>query len=123
PCGGVPGRVRIRRFPRRWWGPRCSSSSYLLRGGRVHAQSLGSVTRSGHDVLVSGAAAQISFETVPHLLVARVGVLGEQIDGRHDHPGRTEAALQGVLLTERLLDRMQAAVLREPFDGGDGVSV
>src|SRR5678816_4731609 len=44
----------------------------------------------------------------------------EQLTDRHDHPGRTEPTLQGVVLMEGRLDRMQGAVAGcEAFDGRD----
>ena len=39
------------------------------------------------------------------------GVVAQQVDRGHDHPGRAEAALQAVLLVEGLLHRVQRAVL------------
>src|SRR5439155_19314184 len=45
---------------------------------------------------------------------------GEQLAGREDHSRRAEPALQPMLVPERLLHRMQLAVLRQAFDGGDG---
>src|SRR5262249_17753632 len=62
------------------------------------------------DVLVSGAPAQVAFEAVPYRAVVRVGVLGEQVDGLHDHAWRAEAALQRVVVAERLLDGVQRPV-------------
>ena len=38
----------------------------------------------------------------------------------HDHPRRAKAALQGVMLDERLLHRMQRVALRQTLDRGDG---
>ena len=38
---------------------------------------------------------------------------------RHDHPRRTEAALEALGLQKGLLHRMQFAVARQAFDGGD----
>ncbi len=47
-----------------------------------------------------------------------------QIDGGHDHAGGTEAALQGVMLAEHLLHRMQGAVGRgEALDRQDAGAV
>ncbi len=41
-------------------------------------------------------------------------------DRRHDLPGRAVAALEGVVIDEGLLHRMQLAVAAgEAFDGGD----
>ena len=66
------------------------------------------------DVLIAGAAAEISLQRVPDLLLGGVGVLREQIDRGEDHAGRAEAALQPVLLPERLLQRMQPVRRRAP---------
>ena len=60
---------------------------------------------------------------VPDLVLGRIVVLVEQTDGRHDHPGRAEAALQAVALPEPLLDRMKIAVLGQALDRGDGGSL
>src|SRR5690348_354508 len=61
-----------------------------------------------HDVLVSGAAAEIAFERVPNLFFAGIWVALKQIDRRHDHARRAEPALKPVLLPECRLERMQA---------------
>ena len=45
----------------------------------------------------------------------RVAVL-EQVRRRHEDAGGAEAALQGVMLPEGLLQRMEIAVRRQPFD-------
>ena len=48
----------------------------------------------------------------------------DQIDRGHDHAGRAEAALQAVMLAERLLHRMQRrAVGGQALDGPDLVAV
>ena len=41
------------------------------------------------------------------------------VDRRHDHARRAEAALQAVIVAERRLHRMQLVALGEAFDGGD----
>src|SRR5438067_837479 len=71
------------------------------------------------NVLIAGAAAEVALEPLADLRLGRRGVLVEQADDRHDHPGGAEAALQRVLLVERLLDGMQLAVLRQALDRGD----
>src|SRR5947208_5410579 len=73
----------------------------------------------GHDVLIAGAAAEIAFDGVSDLGLARLGIPGEQVHGGHDQAGSAEAALQPVLVPERLLQRMQPAVLAQPLDGPD----
>src|SRR5687767_5955110 len=54
------------------------------------------------DVVISGAAADVSFEFVPHRrLVEASRMAGDHVGRRHDHAGRAEAALQTVMLPER----------------------
>src|SRR5579862_796261 len=73
-----------------------------------------------HDVMIAGAAADIAFELLAdRLLVEVVAEAVDHVDRRHDHAGRTEAALQPVILAERLLHRMQLVGSGEPFDGED----
>ena len=86
----------------------------LLLGDCHHATA--AAANCLDDVLVAGAAAEVALEAVPDLVLARIGVLGEEADGGHHHPRRAVAALEPVLLVERLLERMQRAVVGEPFD-------
>ena len=58
---------------------------------------------------------------MPDLLVARVRGSGRSGRGGHDHAGRAEAALQAVLLAERLLHGWSVAVRGQPFDRRDGL--
>src|SRR5258707_375329 len=46
-------------------------------------------------------------------------MIGEQLARGEDHAGRAEAALQGVVIPESLLERIELAVLSQPFDGED----
>ena len=84
-----------------------------LRGGELLRRRLHGLD----DVLVAGAAAQVAGDAVADLLLARVRVLLEQPVGARHHAGRAVAALQAVLLVERLLQRVQHAALLEAFDG------
>src|SRR5262245_24509720 len=88
---------------------------------RTFGHRLGAGRDRFHDVMVAGAAADIAFELVADgLLIELVALAPDDIDRRHDHAGRAIAALQRVVLAERLLHRMQRAVrLGEPFDRGD----
>src|SRR5919201_21881 len=72
------------------------------------------------DVRVSRATAEIAFEPVANVALARLRIAREQLTGREDHSGRAEPALEPVLVPEGLLHRMQLAILRQAFDGGDG---
>src|SRR5436309_1428539 len=51
-----------------------------------------------------------------HVVVRRLRDRAEQRDDRHDLPRGAEPALERVRVDERALDRMELAVLREPFD-------
>ena len=71
------------------------------------------------DRVITGASAEITLEIarqVPDLFFA-------QTRCRHDHACRAETALEARSLHERVLHRMQVAVLREAFDGRDLVAV
>src|SRR5512142_1242888 len=71
------------------------------------------------DVLVAGAPAEVARHPVADLLLARVRVLLQQTVRARDHSRRAEAALQAVILVERLLQRVQLAALREALDRQD----
>src|SRR5271166_2016127 len=63
------------------------------------------------DVVVTGAAADVAFEPMADRGFVEVRALAvDEVDGRHDHPRRAEAALEAVIVLERLLHRMQLAV-------------
>src|SRR5258708_5318426 len=85
-----------------------SSSGLHLRGRFANG---------GHDVLVTGAAAEGAFNAVAHVLFARIWIALEQIAGGHDHPRRAVAALQAVFVPEGLLHDVQLAVRGQAFDG------
>src|SRR3954463_4104270 len=72
------------------------------------------------DVLVARAAAEVSLQAAPDVLVGELAVaLPDQVDRVHDHPWRAEAALQAVVLPEGLLHGVQLSVLRDALDRGD----
>src|SRR3954462_7827731 len=67
--------------------------------------ALGDVAHRAHDVVVAGAAAEVALEPVADLFLARVRVAPEEVGGGHDHAGRAVAALERVVVPERLLER------------------
>src|SRR2546428_9899140 len=71
------------------------------------------------DVVIASAPAEVAFQLVTDLLLGGARIAFEELGGRQDHARRAEAALQAMLLPEALLDRMEIAVLGEPFDGRD----
>src|SRR5262249_54236829 len=62
---------------------------------------------------------EIAFQLVADQILRRLGIPLEHLVRGQDHPGRAEATLEPVLLPEPLLDRMQLAVLGQPFDRHD----
>ncbi len=48
------------------------------------------------------------------VLIERATLAVHDIDGRHDHAGRAEAALQRVMLAEGLLHRVQVSPCASP---------
>ena len=71
------------------------------------------------DVVVPGAAAEVALEALANRrLVGRRTALDQADRGEH-HARRAVAALERVMVVERLLDRMELAVRREPLDRGD----
>src|SRR6185312_10824764 len=76
------------------------------------------------DVLVPGAAAQVAVDALADLLLGRRRIVLQQVDRRHDHARRAEAALERVPVVERLLNRMQRAVRPgQALDRGDRAAV
>ena len=88
----------------------------MLRGAAAHGASAGGDRLD--DVVVAGAAADIAFELLANgVVVELVALAAHDIDRGHDHARRAIAALQAVILAERLLHRMQRTVRRrQPFD-------
>ena len=108
----VVGVVRIdERSPGLWYGSRLGVASGFRRL-RGCADRL-------HDRLVPRAAAEVAAERAADRLLVRVRVALEQVDGGHDDPGRAEAALEPVVLHERVLQRVPHAAPRQPLDGRD----
>jgi hypothetical protein len=81
------------------------------------------VLHGDDDILITGTAAQIAFQTVANLGLGRIGVALQQIVRAHNHARRAKAALQAVLFPKRSLQRMQIAVLGQAFDRGDLAAV
>src|SRR5262245_20447736 len=89
----------------------------FLRGA-LATHGAGACSDRLDDVVIPGAAAQVAVELVTDgLLVELVAVAANDVERRHDHAGRAEAALQPMVLTERLLHRMQLVALGERLDG------
>src|SRR5712672_2406352 len=95
------------------FGGALSGARLLTHGPRPGRNGL-------HDIVVAGATAEIALELVPDGLVVELVTLAvHDVDRRHDHARRAIAALQAMMLAERLVHGMQGAVLRrQAFDRG-----
>src|SRR3972149_8166599 len=69
------------------------------------------------DLNVTGAAAQVSRDGLPHLGRGRIRVPLQEGLGGEDHPRRAEATLGGAVVNEGLLDGVELPVLGETLDG------
>ena len=98
--------------------------------GRTHclfslSLHCGSALLNGaHDVVISGATAEVAFDVFPDLLLRGIWVLAAQINGIHHHARCAKPALKPMTLFEGLLHGMEAAIGGgKPFDGGDGFAL
>src|ERR1044071_1237617 len=71
------------------------------------------------DADVAAAAADVAAHPLADLVVARGVPLAQQRRRGAELPGRAVAALEAVVADERGLQRVEAIVGREPFDGDD----
>src|SRR5215468_9757225 len=84
--------------------------------------ALGACAALGHgrhrldDVVIAGTAAQIAVEIGPYGGLVRMRDAPDEIDCRHDHAGRTEPALQRMMLVKRRLHGMKLTPLGQPLD-------
>ena len=81
--------------------------------------SISGVLHGLDDVVVPGAAAQVAVDAVADLLLGRIRVLRQQVDGRHDHAWRAVAALQAVALLEGRLHGVPVITCRQALDRRD----
>jgi len=95
PTGGLAGDAPIARSPG--------------RGGED----------GGHDVLIAGAAADVSPDRLAYFGRGRCRVLAEQAMADHQHPGGAEAALEALMFPERALERAEPSLLGEALDRPD----
>jgi hypothetical protein len=72
----------------------------------------GCLLHRADDPSVRPAAAQVAVQSLPHLLLSRGGTVAEQAHRGHHHAGGAVTALGGLLVDERLLDRMEPVTVR-----------
>jgi hypothetical protein len=114
---------RIKSFPQ--CRAACRFSSVVRRSSSVlRPHPLRRVKRGDDDVLITGAAAQITGNGNSYLLLGRIRIVAQELNERRQNARRAEAALQAVIFMKRLLERMQSVgARRDPFDGHDFVTV
>src|SRR6266498_4249101 len=71
------------------------------------------------DVHVAGAPADVALNRLPNLLFTRLRMDAQERGRAYQHPRGAVAALEGVVIGERLLQRRELAVLGESLDGLD----
>src|SRR4029078_10858655 len=69
-----------------------------------------------HDVHVARAAAEVAADPRPDLLLVGLRVLLQEPGRLHDHPRRAEAALEAVLVPERLLEGVERGAVGHALD-------
>src|SRR5881397_213926 len=107
-------RRLLLRLPGRRAGETCGRASSGARLKPMTRAPLGT-----HDAIVRGAAAQVAVQRPPDLACRRGRIALEQRLCRHHHAVAAVAALTGLLLDERALQRVQLVERAEAFDGGD----
>ena len=92
---------------------RCVNHRNPLCSHRASPHALRRRQRRIDDALVAGAAARDSRTSASRTsLSVGSGLLAQELGQRHQHARRAEAALQAVVVLERLLQRVQLAVRR-----------
>src|SRR5205814_1109975 len=110
------GRRLIRRgVCGRWW----SWGGLLGPVGRGGLRGRGGLADGAEDAAVGAAAADVTVQGGGGLLVARVGAGVEEGQGGHDHARGAVAALESLVVEERLLQGVEAAVLLQALDSED----
>src|ERR1700674_780927 len=70
------------------------------------------------DVHVARAPAEVAFQALADLVLRRVRVLLQEVGRGHDETGRAVAALQTVLVPERLLERVELPIFGHALNRG-----
>src|SRR5215213_6542556 len=118
--------VRLTEVPRTSTAIVLSPSALGLRrrgGGRSRLHRSRRFADRRDDVLVAGASTVVALQRVADLAVGGIRVAGEEVGRDHDHSRGAEAALEAVLLPERVLEWMEAAVRSHPLDRGHATAV
>jgi hypothetical protein len=82
----------------------------------LHSLVSGRRLDGANDAYISGTATQIAYERLSYFLLARMGGSLQQRKGRHQHTGSAKAALDRIMVHERLLEAAQSLPIRQPLD-------
>ena len=91
--------------------------SLLPSRARLHLDGRGAHCLD--DVLIARAAAKIGRKNVYQLPVLKIRPSLQNANCEHQEAGRTKAALQRMMVHERLLHRVQLFALLQAFDRAD----
>jgi len=76
-----------------------------------------------HNVLITGASAQVAFDPLANLGFSRPIVSFEQLSRRHDHSGGAKSTLKPVAFPEAFLNGMEFVVFSKALDRLDFRSI
>src|SRR5215218_1555089 len=86
-------------------------------GGLFGPQPFGGVEGCINDALIARTAAEVAGDRDADLLLGRIRIVFEEFEQRRQHARRAEAALEAVVVAERLLQRMHfLGARRDAFD-------
>src|SRR5947209_173418 len=71
---------------------------------------------------MAATPANVAVHALPDLVIAGSGLCAQQRDRGDDHAAGAVRALERAFIEKRLLDRVQRVAVRQPFDGGDGLT-
>ena len=118
---GVGGKRRASRDLVGAVGPDGTLADPLVVGDDVHCAASphvsGGFHHRAHDLVVTGAPAEIAGEPEANFFLARIRILLQQRIGRDQHARGADATLQRRHFQELLLQRMQMIALGHAFDG------
>jgi hypothetical protein len=95
----------------------------IVSGLRQFLHLVRGVLHGLDDVVIPGATAKISLESVTNFGFAGVWVVLQQVGCAHDHARRAVAALQAVHFPESFLQRVQVSGLTHAFNRGDARAI
>src|SRR5579885_3550003 len=75
------------------------------------------------DVLIACTTTEIAGDGTANIVIAGIGVIAQQLGGRHQHAGGAVAALKAIFGPERFLQGSELPIPRQPLYRGDGRTI